>query len=255
MDNTQLQEFDPYVSEINTWVDTSKAIESVDIEDKEQVENFKKVKKNLQQLRISIQRTGKALREEALKYQKAVVSKEKEYISLIEPEENRMKALEVEMKLQQDKKDRLAILPQRKQHLASIEDGVEVSDEELLGMTDVQFQFYYQKRFKDKNEAQRLENERRQRELDEEAERLENERKTQEREAQARIDERNRIDREQKEAQERVRAEKEKLQKEESFQKFLKDNGYEGEGESKEMILKDYGDCVILYKFVAKYDK
>lgn len=112
----------------------------------EDLELINATKNKLVKARTSIQRIGKEKREAALKYQKDVIAYENELIAIIEPEEQRLKELEKGIKEYAVRQERLKVLPDYKQQLASIGDVVEVTDDELLGMDPTAFQAYYNAR-------------------------------------------------------------------------------------------------------------
>lgn len=215
MDNLKIERFNPTVAELQNLVELTKDISATDLEDKKQIEVVKKNRIALRDARITISKKGKELREEANAFSKAVIAKEKELISIITPEEDRLKNIEDEAKKIKIQKERLAILPQRIEKLNSIGDNRETNQEELLEMDDPAFTEYYNQRVADKNEADKLKIEQEREKQAKEAERLENEKKAQEREKQAREDERKRLEAEQKaEAERKEREAKEAKERE-----------------------------------------
>ena len=229
MDTLNIAKFDPTVEELNRLVNKSKKIQTIDLEDKSQLETVKKSRIELKTARVAITKKGKELREEALVFQRAVISKEKELIAIIEPEEERLQIIEAEAKELQARKLRLEELPFRREELARIGDSVEVSDDELLGMDTEQFFAYRNQRISTKNEADRLALETKAQAIKDEEERQQRERETQERERKAREEaqaeaERKlalakeeaelRVQQEKAEAERRVIAERERMERE-----------------------------------------
>lgn len=210
-----ITKFDPTVSELQTMIALTSGITADDLESKEQLQVVKEARIGLKNARVQIQKKGKELREDAIAFQKTVISKEKELIAIIEPEEERLAEIEEQAKQIQVKKDRLKQMPYRLEKLASISDGYvaspeytdrEAFNEVLLGMDEVQFEEYYNRCVAQHNESVRLENERIQKERDDDIKRRE----------QAIQDEENRQKREQeiKDAEERGRIEaQEKLER------------------------------------------
>lgn len=257
-----LVEFNPKVEELHQLVASSKEIVTVNIEDKKQLDLVKEKRIALKNARVEITKKGKELREEAVAFQKAVIAKEKELIGIIEPEEERLQAFEEESKKLSLRKERLASLANRKQMLANIDDGVEVDDEYLLSLDATEFQGYCNKRVAEKNQKIQDELNAREKALKDAEDRVKREAEIKEREELARKQERDRIELEarQKEAreleakrQEEKRIEDERIarEKDEKYQAFLKDNGYN----SDEFITVKAGESVKLYKIVAIFNK
>jgi hypothetical protein len=96
----------------------------------------------LRDARVNITKRGKELRDGALKFQKTVIETERELIGIIEPEEERLEKAEDEAKLRAEMEKRRDELPGRKTALATIGDNMPVTDEELLAMTDDDFNAY-----------------------------------------------------------------------------------------------------------------
>ncbi len=155
METLNIEKFDPTVADLNNLVAITSQIVVTDITDKGQLEAVKQNRIALRDARVSITKKGKELREGALAFQKAVIAKEKELIAIIEPEEERLKAIEEEVKVKKIRAERMAILPQRKERLNSIGDGVDYSDKDelLLGMDDAEFDAYYNQQVANKNAA------------------------------------------------------------------------------------------------------
>jgi len=233
----------------------------------------KETRIKLKNARVDITKQGKAMRDEANKFSKSVITLEKELVAIIEPEETRLKQIEVDIKLKKEREDRIAVLPDRKEKLKAIGDAVEVTDEELLDMDGSAFQGYLNMRLADKNEADRVEIEQKKKEQEEAQAKLDQEKEAREREEKARIEEREKLEREQKEKEEREAREKEeaekrekeaaekkereeaeakeKLAKEEKYKEWLKSNHFD----PATMKLTDTGAEVKMYKLVATYKK
>lgn len=84
----------------------STSLTRVDTED-----NFtaaKAAKAKLQSTRVAIEKTGKAARDDANKFQKAVIAKEKELVGLISPEEQRLAQLIATEQLRREEAERVA---------------------------------------------------------------------------------------------------------------------------------------------------
>lgn len=162
MENLDINKFNPQKAELQTLTDSYKQLEIAGVEDKEGYEKVKGAIKHLKETRISITKTGKAMRQEALDFQKKVISVEKELLAVIEPTEEllegRKEVIDQQIAMEKRKKN----LPVRRDKLAT--NGLEaVADELLLVMDDMQFEaFFNQKlaeklqREKDEQERQRL---------------------------------------------------------------------------------------------------
>lgn len=96
----------------------------------------------LRDARVTLTKVGKVLREGAIQFQKDVLAKERELVAIIEPEEERLAAAEDELKLKADMEKRRDQLPSRREALATIGDQVEATDDELLSMSDDEFNAY-----------------------------------------------------------------------------------------------------------------
>jgi hypothetical protein len=281
MDITQ---FDPTVADLQAIVAETKNITADDLTDKSQLKVVKETRIKLRDARVKITKKGKELREEANAFNKAVLSKEKELLAIVEPEEQRLKTIEDTAELLATIEIRKQILPTRHEALAKIGDGIEATDAQLLEMDDAQFTEYRIARIDAKQEADRVKLEAEQRALDEEKVRIKREQEINEaieeakkhaaaeaeerakREAdeRVRIAEQAQADAERKtkeaearaeqeriEADERAKAENARLEKEKAYKKWLKDNSFD------EHIMKliDGGTEVKMYKLVATYIK
>ncbi|MGR3504901.1 MAG: hypothetical protein ACU0B7_03410 [Paracoccaceae bacterium] len=268
METLNIEKFSPKEAELRTLADNC---QSIDIKDLKTVRDCRISLKNA---RVEITKTGKAMRDDATKFSRAVIAREKELIAIIEPEEQRLQKIEAEAKLQAERAERAAILPTRKERLAAIGDGIEASDDELLDMDGPTFEGYVNKRLADKNEADRLEIERVRAEQEKEAQRIAADENARQREEQARKDERERIEREQKaeaerkerEAAEEIRRKEQeaadaaaaeaelqrKLEVDARYQAWLNEIGYnEGEFYLSHSVMGH----IVAYKLVSTFKK
>lgn len=211
-------EFDPTVEALQQMVEATKNITATDLTDKDQLKIVKENRMALKNARVKIEKRGKELRDDAIKYQKDVIAKERELVSIISGEEDRLSEIEEEAKQIQIRKERAEQLPARRERLAVIGDGIEATDDELLALDDTKFDTYVNNRAsakiiadRNKIEADRIANEH-------EATRLENEKNAREREEKARVDERTRLETQAKEKEEK-RIENEKHAAEEKARK------------------------------------
>lgn len=170
-----IEEFNPTVAELNKLAEEARTVTVTDFTDEEQLKLVKKVRIGLRNARVLVEKRGKEMRADAVIFQKAVIGKEKELIEIISPEEDRLQGLEDEAQRLADLEQRKLALPIRREKLDAIKDGIADTDEELLAMDAPAFQEYLNRRIGNKNEVDRLANEKRQNELKEEEQRREKE--------------------------------------------------------------------------------
>ncbi len=139
-----LEVFVPAREELTLLSSRAKA---VDISNAEQVHA---VRIELRDARISITKRGKELREGALKFQKEVIKREGELVGIIEPEEERLKAIDEEFKLREEMEKRRHELPSRLEALIAIGDEQTTDEEEILTMDDNEFNAYRLRRIEAK---------------------------------------------------------------------------------------------------------
>lgn len=149
--------FNPTKAEIARRVEESKSIVCTDFRDLVQVENVKRKRKELRGIEIDIENTGKDAREDARKYAQKIIDMEKELKSITGPEIVRLDGMLNEAVKIRIRDERLQALPVRKQRLESLNDGVEVDDEQLLTLDASGFDAYYNDRLFTKQENERIE--------------------------------------------------------------------------------------------------
>lgn len=216
-----INKFEPAVAELNALVLQTKDITATDLTDKSQLEVVKRNRIELKNARVRITKTGKELRDGANKFASAVIAKEKELIAIISPEEERLSDIEEQAKQLEIIEGRKKQLPYRTEKLNSINDSIEITEEELLTMDDAKFDGYYNQRMSNKNEVDRVALEKQQKEQEEERERIriaEDERIEKERKA---VQEEQ--DKKQRELDERERLMNEEKQRIESEQQAERD--------------------------------
>jgi len=147
---------------------------------KEDFELIKSTKNKVVKMRTRIQKRGLELRAAANKYNSDVLEYEKGLIAIIEPEEKRLKELQAAAEEYAMKQERLKTLPEFKEKLASIGDGIEATDEELLALDPNGRDAYYNQRLGAHLEAKKAEDDARKAQ-EEEAKRAEEERLAKER--------------------------------------------------------------------------
>lgn len=133
-----IDKFEPTQAQLSKLAEDAQDALTLDLSDKTQLDLFKSRKKSLQQARLDITRTGKSLREEALAFQKSVIAKEKEYLALITPMEQKLDEKMDAFKQATIREERMAELPERKKMLEEVQ-CTDTTDDELLDMDHDQF--------------------------------------------------------------------------------------------------------------------
>lgn len=278
-----IEKFNPTKAELLILADKAKWLEIKGVDDKEGYQAVHKQRIELKNARVEITKIGKALRADALAFQKAVIEKEKELVGIIEPAELELEAKQNAIDEEKERNKRVALLPERHQKLADI--NIAVPDDVLLGMDDNQFQEYLNNKHAEFLAEQARKQQEEQARIDAENKRIADEKRLeeakkeaaekalqqaakdaelaklkaeQEKEAAVKA-ERERIEKEQKAKEEaearkivQEKAEQESLEKEKKYQEFLKDNGYTEETKQEFYIAKN-GGVITLYKKVADY--
>lgn len=253
-----IEQFNPTVAELNKMVVMAKTI-TKDMG----LEVVKDNKTILQKTRTAITEKGKELREEALAFQRGVISKEKELLEILAPEEERLKGIIEEFKAEDLKKERLTILPERKEKLLAIDGSIWATDEQLLEMDGMAFGIFYNNCVAQVYEKAQAKLREEQAKLDEEKNKLAREQELKDAEEKGRLqaieNEKNRLAREeQAKKQEEDRIAKEKVDNEKKladsvkYQAFLKKCGVDG---TNNFEIKDNGKEVMVYKLVDTYTK
>lgn len=234
----EVVKFDYTAEQLNSVVAEASQVDKTDLE------AVKETHKKLVTIRTTITKKGKELRDGAIKYQKAVIEKEKEYLGITAPVEDELKGILDAEKERVVMEARKELLPQKRDQLALLTHKQEISDDAILAMDDAQWVDYYQNAMAfDQREKQRI--------LDE----AESEKNREEREAQIREDERKKLEDENLKREEQKKREEEEARKkresDEQFQKFLIENDYNADTDR--TVEKD--GVVRLYRLVAEYKK
>lgn len=130
MNNDQLEQFNPTVAELQTLKQKYQKLEINGVEDKAGYAIVNEARKDLKAKRISITKLGKDLRDDANRFAKAVIEREKELIAIIEPLEE---SLFSQVKLI----DNMAKFDDRYSKLLSV--GYIATPKELNTLSDVEF--------------------------------------------------------------------------------------------------------------------
>jgi hypothetical protein len=273
MENLNIEAFNPTKAELARLVETTKKLELPDPFDVEQLVKIGDARKDLKKTRVTIEKTGKAMRDDANKFAKAVIAKEHELIDIIEPEEIRLEKLEEFAAMAKTKREREALLPERKRRIEAIKDGRPLpTDEELLEYDGPMFEGYYNTRVYDRNQKQERELAAEREKLDAERREADRKRELAEAEERGRREAQERHERAEREAEERrqreeteraeraerdrlaqearERAEREALEADEKYQAFLKEFGWTEETAGLYRIERTETH-VALYKHVA----
>lgn len=279
-----LEKFNPTNAELTALAERAKKLVVTDLGDKAQLALVHDYRMELKQARINIEKCGKAIREDANKFQKAVIAKERELVALIEPEELRLKQIEEQAEKHSLMEERKRKLPERMERLKAVEGAL--MEEEVLLMDDVTFEAHFNRLQSDLNakaalkleaeaRAAREAQEAKDKELREREEKLEAEKQAYAaRVAKEEADrlEKDRLEREAKEKAEREaqeakdKAEREAkeedarqaaLKTEARFQAWLAENGWTDEN-SKDFVIADDGTDsteICLYKKISSFKK
>lgn len=282
METLNLEKFSPKKTELISLAEECRNIIINGIEDKEGYEKANRMRIQLKNTRVEIQKTGKILRTDALAFQKAVIAREKELIDIIEP-------TEIELKEKQDKIDeekeiikRQKFLPDRKERLLKI--GVSIDDSFILLMDDIKFENFYNEKKSEflaekersiaeekikLEESQRIEEAKKQARIEAEErakQELENAKQKAELDKQealrkAEAEKQAIIAEQNKKEQARIEAEGLKrlkeieaqkiLESQKKYQKFLKDNGY-SDNTKNDFYIQQSGNKTILFRKIGE---
>lgn len=150
--------FDPRKEQLQEIADEVAKIEADPSKmDKDTLTLVNATKNKLVKARTTIEKTGKALRDPHTAYNKAVSAYENELIAIIEPQEKRLKEIEVNAKKIAIREERKLTLEEYKAKLASIGDDFAISDDELLEFDPNQRDAYYNQRLGAHLQAQKAE--------------------------------------------------------------------------------------------------
>ena len=267
----QVALINPKEEELNKLVSKTKKITAKDLEDAKQIEVVSTARKELKKARVELTNLGKSIRDNFTVVQKAIRKRELELIAIIEPEEQRLIAIEQEAKVIAHKKAMLEIIPAWKERLEAIMDNVEVEDDYLLGLDHTSFEVYYNSRVAGKNERDQFENERIQRENDQlmqeeiskEKARLEIERAELKEETDRLKEESDKIEKQKQELQDELIAKKKEEEDQEAakqislkkkeYIEFRASLGYTKENSS-EYREENTGDSIIILKEVGVFN-
>ena len=262
-EDLNIEKFNPTRAELNMKVERYKSLTINGVDDKTGYALVDTARKDLKQSRVDITKKGKELRDDANKFSRAVIAKEKELVGIIEPLEKELKAKQDEVDLIKAKEERKILLPERQEKLESI--NLELSDDEILEMDSDTFSEFFNGKKMEYLEAKENERLEEQREKNREQE-LEDARK--EGEARARIEAEHEAERVKAEAKEKeeqaerdrlakIKQEEEesrKLAKSKEYIKFLQEIGYTEETKN-EFVIKETETAYVFYKKISEFKK
>jgi len=170
----ELQKFDVVEAKLIELASNGKGLKIASPEDRTGIEAVKKARIAIKNERVRIEKKGKELRDQATKFNKAVLAKEKEYLAIIVPTEDELMTEEKRIADEQARIDREIV--ERKQRItyerlnALSAVGFVIDYSRAEAMTDEQFEKELaegtslfqeeQKRLAEQKEAQRIEAER-----------------------------------------------------------------------------------------------
>jgi len=157
--NLDIEKFNPKKVELIKKVEKYKNLKINGIEDKVGYQLVDTARKDLKATRGQITKAGKELRDEAVKFSKVVIAREKEFVAIIEPLEKELKEKTDTIDLIIEKEKRKTLLPERIAKLKEI--NVEVSDDELLEMDSKDYLIFFNEKKEEylEEEARKIEEE------------------------------------------------------------------------------------------------
>lgn len=225
------------------------AVSKAESVDKTNLKVVEEMKKKFVKFRTTIKGQGLAMREQANAYNKEVLNKEKEYLSIIAPTEEELGKIIVEEKQRQIMQERMHFLSMRKDQIKSVL-LEEISEEELdkiiLSKDEKEFLEWYNelKAEKEQKEKEKIEQKKREERIRKEAG------EKAKAEVESEIKEKEELEeRKEKEVKEKKEKKDEKRLKNEKYQKWLKENGY---NEKTDKLIEEDGE-IKLYRLVSVY--
>jgi len=160
MENKEIKVFSPTEAELNKLVKESNGLEIKGIDDEVGYNLVHKARINLKSARVMIKKCGKEAREEAIKFQRDIISKENELIAMIEPTEKNLEEKQRAIDDEKKRLKRLELLPEKKEKLKEI--NITIDDNFILGLDEDSFNsFFNDKKLEYLEEKERLAEEKR----------------------------------------------------------------------------------------------
>jgi hypothetical protein len=242
MNNFDIEKFDPNKEALQTMVQGMNNLSINSIDDKEGYKAVHEARMELKRTRVQIKKVGKGLRDDAVKFQKAVIAKEKELVAIIEPTE---KELESKQRAIDEEKEMLArknVLPARKEEFAKID--YEILDEEILRMDDKTYSSFINEKKAEYLEKEEQKIREMKEALETEKQKIKAEKERKERDERIKKETEERVRRE---VEDRERKDAEELNANTKFKELLARNGLE---EGDDFHIRKDGNTLILYKKV-----
>ena len=245
--------FNPTKADLELLVESVEKIKIKDIDDQDNYNKAKDLKKTIAKFRKAIKDRGLELRRESIDYRNQVIKEEKELLAIIEPKELELKESIESIDNARKRSERAILMPMRRQMVEDVNGNL--TDNEILAMDEQEFaKYHYDMKELREQEAEdkRLEKER---EKTRKAELVEagKQAKLRERERLAGVEAR-RKERE-KRALEQAKIDEDENRKaqetDQKFQEFLKSNSYNKDSD----ILKQTETEVRIYRLVNTLKK
>lgn len=252
MENTQLGKFNQTIAEITSLVEESKKIVVTDLNDKVQVERAKNQQKKLADLRNDIKDCGIKFRRQVRIITDENMATQKDFLEMIEPEEERLKKIDAEVKEIATMKKRKKQLPERLKKLEEL--NIDMDEAEILQMDDKQFDIECSNLVTFRNEQIAERNRKKQVELDKkenkikQARAVENAKKAGKKQAIADQHAKDKADTLKKVEDEKLLASRKE------YQKFRDGHGWTKETEN-DFCTKEVNGVIHLFKKVGEYKK
>lgn len=160
METKNVDIFRPGIAELKELASKYEGMTINGVADEAGYKAVKAARKELGDMRILITKTGKAAREEARAYAAKVIEQEKEYLGVITPTEDTLKAKIEAVDAEKARTERMILLPSRKLMLDEI--GAVMTDDEILNLDEKEFSELYTSKkmaFLEQQEALRKESE------------------------------------------------------------------------------------------------
>jgi hypothetical protein len=142
MENLDIEKFNPKKAELVEVAKQYEGLVIAGVDDKIGYAKVDEARKDLKKKRVEIQATGKELRADAVKFQKAVIAYEDDLVNIIEPLEKKLKSMQEAVDEEKERAGRVALLPVRINRLAEIE-MTGINENVLLSMDDLAFESYF----------------------------------------------------------------------------------------------------------------
>lgn len=246
-----INSFNPTLEQVIELTEQTKWLTILGIDDEEWYETVKKGRLSLRTIRVQIEKTGKSMRDEAIKFQKDVIAKERELTSIITEEEDRLKQMEDEIKELKIKEERKKTLPVRIEELQKI--WIQLSDDEILAMDYDQFNNYMNTKRQEILDKREADLKAKEDELIQEQQAMQRqadiEKIQQETAEKTRIEVEQRIAREQKLKEDQEKQDQDKLEKKKKYQARLDENKYDPNIH----IIQREWDKMVMYHRIATF--